>query len=55
MMAYRVKISHDKLIDLLQDHYDDKVYENIKEGDKITDIHWRPYLDIEITIGEEED
>ena len=52
-MAYTVTISHEDLIDLLQNHYDDQVYAHIKEGDRITDIHLRAHLDIEITIGEQ--
>lgn len=52
-MSYTVTISHDDLIDLLQT-YDNKVYENIKDGDLVTIVEVG-YGDIEITIGEEEE
>lgn len=37
-MAYKVWIDSDRLIELLNDHYDDKIYPNIKEDDKITEV-----------------
>lgn len=52
-MSYKVWIESDKLIDLLQDHYNDKIYENIKENDQITEVRVTRQ-GIEITIGEEE-
>lgn len=52
-MAYTVKIGHDELITLLQDHYDDKVYENIKDGDEIEEVNIS-HSEIEIVIGEKE-
>lgn len=52
-MAYIVNIDEFQLIELLQDHYDDKIFENIKEDDRIirTEVRGRT---IEIVIGEEE-
>jgi len=52
-MAYKVWIENDQLITLLQDHYNDKIYENIKENDQITQVRIT-YQGIEITIGYEE-
>lgn len=52
-MSYTVNIDEDQLIELLQDHYDDKVYESIKEDDRITRIELR-HRTVEIVIGEEE-
>lgn len=50
---YTVKISHEELIDLLQDHYDNKIYENTKDGDQVTEVNVSR-VDIEIIIGREE-
>jgi len=35
---YEVWIDSDTLIELLQDHYNNKIYENIKEDDKIEEV-----------------
>lgn len=52
-MAYTVTIKHDELIDLLQDHYDEDIYENIKEDDVVEEVNIS-HLGIEIVIGKEE-
>lgn len=48
---YKVKISHNQLIDLLDMYYDKKVYPNITENSKVTKVEIG-YSDIIITIGE---
>lgn len=50
---YIVKISHDELIGLLNNHYDQNIFSNIKEGDTIETIEVN-YREIIITIGEED-
>lgn len=49
-MSYTIRIPHDKLIDLLQDNYDNEIYENIEDDDKIEDIQIG-YSDVFITFG----
>ena len=52
-MTYTVRIRHAELIDLLQDHFDNKIYENIKEDDIVEEVNISP-ITLEIIIGEEE-
>lgn len=49
-MAYRLIIDHDTLIDALEEKLHN-VYENIKEGDKITSLSLQGWNTIEIVIG----
>ena len=49
-MAYTVWIDSTTLIDLLQGHYNDKIYENIKEDDNIEEVEVTP-RGIKIVIG----
>jgi len=49
---YQVKISHDELIELLA-KYDNDIYPNIKESDRIEKVEINYSSEIIITIGEE--
>ena len=51
-MSYTLSISHEDLIDALEDKLGN-VYENIKEGDRIEFVRIG-YAQVFITIGEEE-
>ena len=52
-MAFIIKIDGSRLIDLLEEEFRN-VYENTKEGDKITKVKLHYGDEIEIVIGEEE-
>ena len=50
-MAYTLEIRSDKLIDILNDHYDPDVYPNITEESQITRVTLRGQY-VEIVIEE---